>query len=144
MTPLSRSISDTELVVLKTLWKLGRGAVRDLQQSLQAEGYSWAYTTVQTLLNRLELKGYVSSEKLGRAYQFRVQVSRDQLLSQELGDLAERVCEGAALPLMLNLVQGQRFTAEEIARFRELLEELEQQSGVPPGKSAKGRKKTGK
>ena len=128
MTPVSRSISDTELAVLKTLWTLGKGAVRDVQAALQEQGYSWAYTTVQTLLNRLEQKGYVASERAGRAYEFRVEVDRDELLSQELGDLAERVCGGAALPLVMNLVQGRRFSADEIARFRALLDDLEQQS----------------
>ena len=77
MTPVSRSISDTELTVLKTLWRLGKGAVRDLLADLERQGFSWAYTTVQTLLNRLEQKGYVSSEKVGRAYEFRVVVTRD-------------------------------------------------------------------
>lgn len=128
MTPISRSVSETELVVLKTLWELGKGAVRDLQESLREKGHDWAYTTVQTLLNRLEQKDYVTSKKVGRAFEFRVVVSRDELLSQELGDLAARVCEGATLPLMLNLVQGQRFTPEELARFRALLDELEEQN----------------
>ncbi len=125
MTPISRSVSETELTVLKALWDLRVGPVRELQAKLNDDGHAWAYTTVQTLLNRLEQKGYVASKKVGRAFHFHVIVSRDQLLSQELGDLAERVCGGAALPLVMNLVQGRRFTSAEIGRFRDLLDKLE-------------------
>lgn len=125
MAPQSRLVSDTELEILKALWEHGEGTVREVQNTLVGQGRDWAYTTTQTLLNRLRDKGFVESTKRGRAFVFRPAVSRDDLLGKSLEELAERVCDGASLPLLLNLVQSRNFTAEDIDRFRELLDELE-------------------
>jgi predicted transcriptional regulator len=126
------SISETELDVLKVLWEHGPGTVRALNTQLRQQGRRWAYTTVLTLLQRLESKGYVSSDKSGVAHVFRSAVTRDKLLRQRLRDLANQLCEGTATPLVLALVEAQRFTAEEIGQFRQLLDQLERRKKSPP------------
>jgi len=83
-----------------------------------------AYTTVMTLLGRLEVKGYVASDKSGFAHVFRAAVSRDDVVHQHLATLANEFCDGQPAPLVLALVQGQRFTADELAEFRRLIDEL--------------------
>ena len=126
MTSQHRNVSDTELEILKVLWDLGEGTVREVLENLNANGREWAYTTAQTLLNRLQEKGVVESAKDGRAFVFRPTVSRDELLGQSLQELAERVCDGAALPLLLNLVQSSKFKSRDLQKFRKLLDELEE------------------
>jgi len=119
-------ISETELAVLKVLWDLGSGTVREVHVVLQEQGRRWVYTTVQTLLNRLQNKGYAESKKNdGPAHVYRAAVSREQLLQRRLHDLADELCEGTASPLVLALVEGGDFTPAEIERFRELLDQLE-------------------
>ena len=125
MTARPRQVSDTELEILKVLWDLEEGTVRDVLDNLNAHGREWAYTTAQTLLGRLQEKGFIESEKAGRAYVFRPTVSRDDLLEQSLEELAERVCDGSAVPLLLNLVQSGKFKRRDIKKFRKLLDELE-------------------
>jgi BlaI family transcriptional regulator, penicillinase repressor len=117
-------ISETELAVLKVLWDLNAGTVREVQVALKPQGRKWAYTTVQTLLNRLQSKGYAASDKSGQAHVYRAAVSREQLIRRRLGDLADEFCEGTASPLVLALVEGGRFTPEEIEQFRQLLDQL--------------------
>src|SRR5438270_2749075 len=119
------SISGTELEILKVLWEHGPGTVRAVNALLRRQGRRWAYTTVLTLLQRLEVKGYATSDKSGVAHIFRPAVTRDKLLQQRLKDLANQLCEGTATPLVLALVEGERFTAEEISQFRQLLDQLE-------------------
>jgi len=118
------SISETELTVLKVLWDLEAATVREVQAILHGHERKWAYTTVQTLLNRLQSKGYTTSEKGGPAHVYRAVISRDELLRKRLGDLANEFCEGTASPLVLALVEGGSFTADEIRQFRELLDQL--------------------
>ena len=125
------SITETELDVLKVLWENGPGTVRVINDQLRRQGRRWAYTTVLTLLQRLEVKGYVISDKSGMAHVFRPAVTRDKLLRQRLKDLANQLCEGTATPLVLALVEGQRFTAEEISQFRQLLDQLEGKKKSP-------------
>ena len=120
--------SDTELEVLKVLWELGSATVREINEVLKGRKRRWAYTTVLTLLTRLEAKGYVESDKSGFAHVFRPRVSREKLLRQRLSGLAEELCEGTAAPLVHALVGGRRFSPEEIEGFRRLLDELEAQT----------------
>jgi predicted transcriptional regulator len=123
------SIGETELDLLKVLWEHGPGTVRDINRRARRQGRRWAYTTVLTMLQRLEAKGYVTSDKSGLAHVFEAAVSRECLLRQRLSDLADQLCEGTATPLVLALVEGQRFTPEEIERFRQLLDQLENSAG---------------
>jgi BlaI family penicillinase repressor len=136
-------VSDAELEVLKALWDLGAATVRQVEALLRRRRRRWAYTTVLTLLSRLRDKGYVASEKPERseksdkaergerggagasALVFRAIVTREQVLREGLSDLADRVCDGTASPLVHALVQGHKFTAEDIAHFRKLLDDLE-------------------
>ncbi len=129
MDSINLSVSPTELDILKVLWEHGPGTVREINRALEARGRQWAYTTVQTLLRRLEGKGYVAVDTGGYAHVFHAAKSREDLLSQGIKDLAEQFCEGMAAPLLLSLVQSHQFTAEEIARFRTLLDELEEEPG---------------
>jgi BlaI family penicillinase repressor len=114
-------ISDTEFDVLKVLWEHGPGTVRQVNDELGR----WAYTTVQTLLTRLEKKGYVACDRSPFAHVFRPVVSREELLRRRLGELVEQLSDGAATPLVLALVEDHRFSAEEIEQFRRLLDRLE-------------------
>lgn len=125
MPEINPNISDAELAVLKTLWKHGAGSVRQIQTWLGKRQRTWAYNTVLTLLSRLREKGYASSEKAGQAHVFQASVQREDLLRRRLAQLADQVCDGTASPLVHALVQGQQFSPEEIAYFRQLLDELE-------------------
>lgn len=118
-------VSETELEILKAIWEHGPGTVREINARLRPTGRRWAYTTVLTLLQRLEAKGYVASNKTGLAHVFRAVVSRDRLLRQRLKDLAQQLCEGAPAPLVLALVESQHFSEQEIEQFRRLLDELD-------------------
>jgi BlaI family penicillinase repressor len=131
------SVSEAELEVLKVLWEHGPGTVRVLHTLLQEQGQRWAYTTVQTLLQRLEAKGHVSADRSGAAHVFRAAVSREALLDRRLRDLAEELCDGTTSPLLLALVEGGRLTEEEVRRLRQMLDELEK---GPAGPRPRGRR----
>ena len=118
-------VSDSELEVLKVLWAQGPSTVRDVASALRRQKRRLAYNTVLTLLSRLREKGYAAADRREQAHQFRATVSREDLLGSSLAALAERVCDGTASPLMLALVKGQRFSSDEIAAFRRLLDDLE-------------------
>ena len=117
-------VSDAELEVLKVLWTGGPATVRDVSAVLRRRRRRLAYNTVLTLLSRLREKGYVAADRRDTAHLFRAKVTREDLLGSTLSALAERVCDGTASPLVHALVRGQRFSADEIAHFRKLLDDL--------------------
>jgi predicted transcriptional regulator len=134
-------LSETEQEVLKTLWELGTGTVREIHEALETQGRRRAYTTVLTFLYRLEAKGYAASDKTALAHVFRPTVSRESLLAQRLTRLVDEVCEGTATPLVHALVRGQKFSKGDIARFRELLDDLEREAAATPQRHTRKRKK---
>jgi predicted transcriptional regulator len=117
-------VSDAELEVLKVLWTTGPATVRDVASALLRQRRRLAYNTVLTLLTRLREKGYVTADRSEAAHQFRAIVTREELLGSTLSALADRVCDGTASPLVHALVRSRRFSADEIAHFRRLLDDL--------------------
>jgi BlaI family transcriptional regulator, penicillinase repressor len=124
-------VSDAELEVLKELWAAGPATVRDVAAALRKRRRRLAYNTVLTLLSRLREKGYVTADRRDTAHLFRAVVTREELLGSSLTALADRVCDGTASPLVLALVRGQRFSADDIAYFRKLLDDLSRKPDKP-------------
>lgn len=122
--PRRLPVSDSELEVLKVLWTGGPATVRDVAAAFRKRRRTLAYNTVLTLLSRLRDKGYVTVDRRDTAHLFRAAVTREELLGSSLAALADRLCDGTASPLVLALVRGQRFSADEIAHFRQLLDDL--------------------
>lgn len=123
MVRRASDVSDAEMEVLQTLWKAGPGTVRDVGERLGPAKSQWAYTTIQTLLGRLEAKGFVDTDRNGLAHVFRAIVTREQFLADRLRELADKICDGTTMPLVMALVDNQPFTKEEVAEFRRLLDE---------------------
>ena len=123
------TMSDAEREVLKVLWDDGPLAVRDALARLTERGLEWTRSTVITLLQRLERKGYVLSDKSQHAFIFRAAVSREQEMHLRMQDLAGELCGGDAVPLVLAFAERHRFSAEELARFREMIDSLEAKRG---------------
>lgn len=120
------NVSESELAVLKALWhRRNGGTVRDIAEDIEKTGVMWAYTTVQTLLNRLETKGYVKRDTTGPAHTYLPAISRERLVAERLHDLADRLCDGASTPLVMALIDNATFSQDDIAQFRELLDRLD-------------------
>jgi BlaI family transcriptional regulator, penicillinase repressor len=123
MEEIKAGLSDAEREALGALWDSGPGTVRQILEFFEACGRRWAYSTVATLLRRLESKGYATSESVNGSLVYRAAVSRQRLLDRRLKQAAAELCDGAAAPLVLALVQGNRFTTEELDRIRKMIDE---------------------
>lgn len=126
-------LGDVELEALKALWEAGPSTVRQVADALAARGRTMKYTTAQTHLNRLRAKGYaeIVPGSEGPALVYRATSSRDDLLRDRLRDLADRLCEGTPATLVLTLVEENRFSPDEIARFRALLDRHRRDADPP-------------
>src|SRR5262245_60493833 len=82
------AISDAEREVLKALWEAGPQAVREIHVCLTRQGQDWKRSTVITLLQRLERKGYVTSDRSQFAFVFKAAVSREDVMCQRMTELA--------------------------------------------------------
>ena len=114
-----------EMEVLKALWDAGPSTVREVLNHLHARGRRVAYTTVLTFLSRLEEKGLAVSNKSELAYVYRAKVSRDRVMKSRLRTLVNEMYDGAAGPLVLQLIRSERFSPEEINELQKLIDRLD-------------------
>lgn len=133
MGEIKAGLSEAERETLRALWDHGPGTVRQILELFAEGGRRWAYSTVATLLRRLEAKGYSASQTVDGSLVYRATLSREDLLERRLKDAAVELCDGAEAPLVfLALVQGNRFTAEELDRIRRIIDEARKEEGGSP------------
>lgn len=121
--PVSRHPTELELEILKILWERGPLPTREVRAAL-ATGEAdrdLAHTSVVTILNIMVKKGYLRRTKSGAAYTFHPLVERDGVSQTMLDDLVDRVFDGSAAHLMLNLLERTDLEADEIRRLRQLI-----------------------
>ena len=92
-----------ELECLKALWGIGEGTVRDVRH-VMVGNRNLAYTTVMTVLDRLEKRGGVSRRKQGRSFVYVPKLSREELRKFAVKEVVDRFFDGSpeALKRYLN------------------------------------------
>src|SRR5436190_9309888 len=134
MARTPQDVTDAELAVLQVLWDRGPASRRQIADVLYPEGGPAHYTTVQKLLERLEGKGYVASDRGQRVVTFAATVGREELISRRLLDVADKLCGGSLTPLLMNLVRAKPLSNRELQELQAALDELSRPA-KPKGKS---------
>ena len=116
------TIPDSELEVLSVIWELKSGTVRELLDQLKKRGRTWSYATVATLLDRLERKQFVSSNRDQLAYVYKALIPIDDVRHRRLSNVIEKLFENDPLELMLHLVKTYRMKPDEVEKLKEALE----------------------
>jgi BlaI family penicillinase repressor len=116
-------LSKLELKIMAALWTKGPSAVREIQESFPAKGRP-AYTTVQTMVYRLEAKNAVKrTRKIGNAHIFEAVVSQAATQRKLIDDVLG-LFGGRAQPLMSHLIESGRLTLEDVEEARKALRAL--------------------
>jgi predicted transcriptional regulator len=98
---------------MDALWKMGRASIRELQEQLP-EKKRPAYTTVQTMVNRLEEKGAVRRvRKIGNAHIYEPMITRRAAYRRLIDDFLD-LFGGSARPLMAHLLETGKLTLEDV------------------------------
>lgn len=131
MARTPRDITDTELSVLHFLWDEGPATIRRLADALYPRGGAAQYATVQKLLERLEVKGCVRRDRAAAVHVFQATVDRDELVGRRLEQVAQQLCGGSWTPLLTQLVQTGKLSAEERQSLRRLIDDLDRDPKKP-------------
>jgi BlaI family penicillinase repressor len=115
-------ITDGELSILQVLWDRGEATSRDITTLLHEEVTDPKMASVQKLIERLEAKGCVQRDRSERAHRFRPLVSHEQFLRSRLQALADRLCDGAVVPLVTTLLRSARLPKKEREELRKLVD----------------------
>ncbi len=118
-------LSKLELQIMEALWTHGPSAVREVQEQFPEKSRP-AYTTVQTMIYRLEAKKVVRrTRKIGNAHIFEAAVSRTAAQRRLIDDFLG-LFGGRAQPVMAHLIQTGQLTLDDVREAERLLMELEE------------------
>ena len=115
-----RAMSPTETEILRLVWELNEATVQQIRDQLPSDR-NLAYNTVQTLLCRLEQKGYLKHHLKGRAHVFSALVKPREVIKTTVRDFLGRLFGGDPKPLVQFLAEDGKLDEEDIKRLRELI-----------------------
>jgi predicted transcriptional regulator len=117
-----RALSKLELKIVQALWERGPCSVRDIQESFPARARP-AYTTIQTIVYRLEAKNALRRvRKIGNAHIFEAVLSR-QVAHRRLIDELLAMFGGRTQPVMAHLIESGKLTRQDLKDAEQLFEQ---------------------
>ena len=113
------ALSPSETEILRLVWQLNKATVQDVCDKLPAKR-KIAYATVQTLLRRLEKKGYLKHRIRGKAHVFFAAVKSENVIKRSVNDFLDRLFGGDPIPLMQHLAEHGKIDADDIEELKRL------------------------
>jgi BlaI family transcriptional regulator, penicillinase repressor len=116
----SPTLTDAEARIMRVLWELETATVADVVDGLRKKR-PVTYSTAQTMLRILEEKGYVTHEKVARAFIYQPKVDERQARLRALRQLAGRLFDGSPSLLVLNVLEDDTLDPAELKRMKKLI-----------------------
>lgn len=112
---MSQQISDSELEIMKIIWKNhGTALYAFIMKELEKNAYEWKKNTVLTLLSRLINKGFLTIRKIGRRNEYTALVSEKDYLTTQTKNFLQKTFEGDVKSLVSTLIQQDILSSDDI------------------------------
>lgn len=119
----THKLSKLEFRIMEVLWAKGDSSIREIQESFPAKGRP-AYTTIQTIVYRMEAKGIVRRvKKVGNFHVFSASISREVAQRKLIDDLLA-FFGGRTQPVMAHLVESGKLSLEDVREAEQALRKL--------------------
>jgi len=119
----SPKLSKLEMQIMDALWKQGASSIREIHEAFPERNRP-AYTTVQTMVYRLEAKDAVHrTKKIGNAHIFEAKVSRGAAQKRLIDELLT-LFGGRSQPVVAHLIESGKLTLEDIKEAERVLRSL--------------------
>jgi BlaI family penicillinase repressor len=112
-----KKLTRLETLIMNALWDDSPAAVKQIQERLKSVK-PMAYSTVLTMMRILRDKGFLVSERQGKADLYRPVVSRDDAGRRSLGEVIDSFFSGSAEALVSQLLDGRSLSDEELKAIR--------------------------
>lgn len=114
-------LGDLQLRIMRVLWEAGDATVSDVQQ--RVDDGRLAYTTVATMLRKMEDRGLVGHVEDGRKFVYRAAVTMQDVTRSMAGDLVDRLFDGSLADAVSHLLESREVGRDELARLEQLIQE---------------------
>ena len=119
---MTTRLSDQQIAIMKPLWEQGELTTSEVHAAVAGE-LDLAYTTVATVLRRLEKKGAIRSRRQDRQLVYTAVLSRDRIRRSMVSDLVGQLFAGDPSALMAHLVMERDVDEATLEEIRNLLED---------------------
>ncbi len=120
--PRQPGLTENEFEVMQVLWAQAPLKVSDILACLHRTPKP-AYTSLLTLVQTMEKKGYIKHQKNGKAFAYLPILQQKKFLISEVKRIAKRLFDGSPGKLVLNLVENEQLNEVEMAKLKELLKD---------------------
>lgn len=120
LTPLGES----EMEILHHVWELGEATVAQVKERI-IKHRKVAYTTVMTIMKNLNDKGYLKYYKDGNTYVYSARKKPEEVQSNIVSGLIDKVFKGSSTALVQTLVKGENLSDKELKELRDMIDDLE-------------------
>ena len=110
------TLTNAEHRIMEVIWARGSATVADVVQALHGKD---AYTTILTLMRILTAKGYLSTQKEGRAHVFTPRVDRNTAARKAVHQLLSKFFSGSPSELVLSFLREDELTPEELDEIKQ-------------------------
>ena len=122
MRTKSKILTEQELEIMKIVWELETATVREVYETLLGRR-KIAYTTVMTMLNILEEKGYLKKRADDKAHVYRPSQPKAKVIRAMVEDFVSRVFNGSAQPLLVQLIKDRRLSPKDLEEITRQIKE---------------------
>lgn len=122
MTRKIYRLGELQLKIMQDLWESGEGTVTSIFEDIgQSEGL--AFTTIATMLRKMEERGLVDHRTEGRTFVYRPIVTEEEVSKSMTHDLLDRLFEGSVASLLSHLLSTREVSEQEVKRLQQLVKE---------------------
>ena len=120
--PKKNQLGDRELDIMQVLWKLDGATIGEVHRALLEQGEEVAYTTIQTMLNRLEAKGVIKRRLEETTYHYYPDLKKSEVIKRAVKRLTGRFFKDSAEALIVHLVK-ENLKDEQLDKIQTLIDE---------------------
>jgi BlaI family penicillinase repressor len=119
-------LGELQLHIMQVLWNTGPATVADVHEALRDRGL--AYTTIATMLRKMEDRGLVAHRASGRKFVYHAAVSAQDVTRSMAGDILDRLFEGSLADMVHHMLTERDVGHEELQRLEALIAKRKEQS----------------
>jgi len=119
---LKKRLGKFEFQIMKMMWSRDKASVRDVWEKFYPER-KLAYTTIATLMKKLEEKGFLRHEEVDRTYIYYPVVSQDNVSHGMLKDITDSFFNGSTADLVSMLIQNENLSEKELDKIQQNIDE---------------------
>jgi BlaI family penicillinase repressor len=127
MRSKAHRLGDLQLKIMQALWAHSEATVGDVHEALTREK-DFAYTTVATMLRKMEARGLVRHRTEGRSFVYRPIVAARDVTRSMADDLVDKLFHGSLTATVNHLLTTREISREELTRLEELIAEKRKHS----------------